>query len=145
MARLVVILLITVLGSLPFSESLAGPATKAQAAATSAGHGKFVKNRYKLDGSWEIRNIGGQTEIRFSDDFKTKNGPDVKLFLSPRPISEVTAETLRENSFNIGVLKSNSGAQTYTVPNDLNLADYRSVVIHCEAYAVTWGGFDIPR
>lgn len=131
--------------SIPFGEALASPATEAHAVETSVGHGEFVKNRYKLEGNWEIRNVAGQTEIRFSDGFKTKNGPDVKLFLSPLPISDVRADTLLENSFNIGVLKSNSGAQTYIVPSDVNLTDYKSVVIHCEAYVVTWGGFDIPK
>ena len=107
--------------------------------------GTFTKKRYSLKGGWEISQIDGKTAISFTDDFKTKSGPDLKVYLSPIPIEDVTGKTATDKSVKIGVLKSNSGAQTYMLPDDVNISDFASVLVHCEAYSVLWGGFDIPK
>lgn len=83
---------------------------------------------------------GGKTIIRFSDDFKTKKGPDLKIFLSPQTVGEVTGKTALDGAVTLGVLKSNKGTQDYVVPNGVSLANFSSVLIHCEAYSVLWGG-----
>lgn len=107
--------------------------------------GDFTKKRYTVHGAWEIVTVDGKSAIKFSDDFKTKNGPDLKVFLSPSPLKDLEKKTDVSTSVNIGVLKSNKGEQTYTLPEGVNLSDYKSVLIHCEAYSVLWGGFDIPQ
>lgn len=103
----------------------------------------FVQKRYKIEGSAKIVEKDGQIELVLSDDFKTKNGPDLKVYLTKKPIETLTAEDMSANSTKIGVLKSNKGAQSYIVPSDINLSEYESVVIHCEAFTVLWGGFDL--
>jgi len=107
--------------------------------------GDFTDKRYDIKGSWEIVNIDGQTAIRFSDDFKTKRGPDLKIFLSPRKIADVTGSTATDQSLKLSLLKSNKGEQTYIIPESVNLDKFESILIHCEAFSVLWGGFDIPE
>lgn len=103
----------------------------------------FVKKRYTIHGSATVDTNSESTRLVFSEDFKTKSGPDLKVYLSKIPLSDLSASEVDENSIRLSVLKSHKGSQSYTVPSDINLSDYESVVIHCEAYTVLWGGFDL--
>ena len=106
---------------------------------------EFVKKRYSIKGQGGIIQKEGKSVIAFSNDFKTKNGPDLKVYLSPKPISELSGETALVSAVKIGVLKSNSGSQSYIIPDDVDLSAYQSVIIQCEAFSVLWGGFDLPE
>ena len=46
-------------------------------------------------------------------------------------------------SINIGELEKTKGTQEYEIPANINLAGYGSVLVHCEAYSVLWGGGDL--
>lgn len=106
--------------------------------------GTFSKKAYKIKGSWTLTQVDGQNVIRLSDDFKTKNGPDLKIFLSKKNVANLKKKPSLISPLNLGVLKSNKGTQDYVIPADVNLGDYESILIHCEAYNILWGGFDIP-
>ena len=103
----------------------------------------FVKKRYSIQGSAKVEMVEGQPQLVFSEDFKTKNGPDLKVYLSTLPIDDLTAATVNESSIRLSVLKSNKGNQSYSIPADIDLSEYQSVIIHCQAYNVLWGGFDL--
>lgn len=100
----------------------------------------FTKKKYHIKGQWNVVQENGRTLIRFSEDFKTKNGPDLKVFLSPQSLGKVTGETALDGAVTLGKLKSNRGTQDYIVPNGVSLANFSSVLIHCEAFSVLWGG-----
>jgi len=100
----------------------------------------FTKKKYKIKGQWSVVQENGRTIIRFSEDFKTKNGPDLKVFLSPQSVGDVTGRTALDGAVTLGVLKSNKGTQDYIVPNGVSLTNFSSVLIHCEAFSVLWGG-----
>jgi len=103
----------------------------------------FVKKRYTIHGSATVQSVDGKTTLVFSEDFKTKNGPDLKIYLSKRPLSSMSAQDVDQSALRLSVLKSHRGSQSYTIPTDINLDEYESVVIQCEAYTVLWGGFDL--
>ncbi len=103
----------------------------------------FVKKRYTIQGSAKVEQIDGETRLVFSENFKTKNGPDLKVYLSKVPLSSLSAQDVDQSAVRISVLKSNKGSQSYIIPADINLSEYQSVVIQCEAYTVLWGGFDL--
>lgn len=102
--------------------------------------GDFIRKSKRLKGSWNVVERDGRTFIVFSDDFRAANGPDLKIFLSPKSVADATGRNAIDGSLNIGELKKTKGAQEYEVPAGVNLADYGSVLVHCEAYAVLWGG-----
>lgn len=104
---------------------------------------EFVKKRYTIHGSAEIETSDGITRIIFSDDFKTKNGPDLKVYLSKIPLTELSEKDVDDDALRVSVLKSHKGSQSYTLPANIDISEYKSVVIQCEAYAVLWGGFDL--
>ena len=120
----------------------------AQSSATSAAsfeqkNQAFFKKKYKIQGSWSLTERNGTHYISFSDDFKTKNGPDLKIFLSPKSARNVSGKTAVSGSLNLGVLKSNKGAQEYEIPAGTDLSKYSTVLVHCQAYSVLWGGGSI--
>jgi len=115
----------------------------AQSSVVTEASSSFVKKRYKIKGSWNITQENGQNVLQFNDDFKTKGGPDLKLFISSKPVADLNGDNVVASSRKISILKSKKGAQSYIIPDDIKLSDYKSIIIHCEAYSVLWGGFDL--
>ena len=117
------------------------PAIAQTVAASAASQNQaFFKKKYKIKGTWSLTQRDGQSFIVFSDDFKTKNGPDLKIFLSPKSTADVNGKNAVEGSINLGVLKSNKGAQEYAIPAGTDLSTFSTVLVHCEAYSILWGG-----
>lgn len=99
----------------------------------------FAKKKYKIKGHYSIETRDGHTVLRLSEDFKTKSGPDLKIFLSPLTTDAVTGANATQGSVPLGALKTNKGGSEYILPEGLDLSLYSSVLIHCEAYSVLWG------
>jgi hypothetical protein len=78
-----------------------------------------------------------------SDDFNTKNGPDLKLFLSPNKVENLTGKTALNQAVRLSVLKSNKGGQDYVIPVTIDITEFGSILIHREAFSVLWGGANI--
>ena len=105
--------------------------------------GDFIRKAKKLKGSYSIVEENGQTIIRFADNFKTVNGPDLKVFLSPQTVEGAKGSTATQDAVLLGFIKSETGTQDYIVPAGVSLANFNSVLIHCEAFSVLWGGGNI--
>ncbi len=102
--------------------------------------GDLVQKQKSIAGDWEIVAEGDRNYVVFKDNFKAKNGPDLKIFLSPMELSKVNGKTATKGSVLVAKLKSVKGGQKYPIPGDIDLSNYRSVLVHCEKYAVLWGG-----
>ncbi len=109
-------------------------------AAVQAINQSFFKKKYNIKGTWSIIERDGKSYIQFSDDFKTKKGPDIKIFLSPKTADAVNGKNAVDGALNLGFLKSNKGAQEYEIPAGTDLTQFTTVLLHCEEYAVLWGG-----
>ena len=129
-----------VLSSLIFGFLAVGVASASDVADSSGG---WTEKDYAIQGTWSIEQRGDEQVITLSDDFSTKSGPDLKIFLSPKTVEDVTGKTATEGSVLVSVLKSNKGSQEYVLPADVDLKDYKSMLIHCEEYSVLWGGTDL--
>jgi len=105
--------------------------------------GNFEKKSFGIQGEWEIIKENGQTIFRISEDFKTKNGPDLKLFLSPNSVATATGATATHNAIRLGALKTNRGGQDYVIPSNIELSEFGSILIHCEAFSKLWGGANL--
>lgn len=100
----------------------------------------FFKKKYTIKGTWSLVERNGKSFIVFSDDFKTKNGPDLKIFLSPTSADDVNGKNAIDGAINIGALSRNKGAQEYEIPAGTDLSKFSTVLVHCEAYSILWGG-----
>ena len=119
------------------------PAAIVQVAQTASTPVSFQKKTYALKGSVTVEQRGDRTVLVFSDDFKTKRGPDLKVFLSKNAVSDATGTNATTQAVRLGELTSNRGGQEYVLPEGVNLSEYSSVLVHCEAFSKLWGGADL--
>ncbi len=78
----------------------------------------------------------GDRVLRF-EDFRSKNGPDLHVYLSTEAPTSTFAG-LGADEIHLGALKGNVGNQNYDIPADVDLSDYRSVVIYCVPFHVVF-------
>ncbi|MEM6403616.1 MAG: DM13 domain-containing protein [Cyanobacteria bacterium P01_D01_bin.116] len=99
--------------------------------------GKFVKQEKATTGQARIVNINGKNYLEFDRAFSTGEGPDVKVILHRN--SNVPLNIKEENYITLAPIKSFKGSQRYAIPENVNLADYKSVGIWCEEFNATFG------
>ena len=100
--------------------------------------GTWTKKSFRSKGTWTIAIEDGVTMVKLDADFSTRKAPDLKIFLSPKSVSEVNKRNALEGSVLIAPLSSNKGAQSYVVPEGVDLSGYQSIIIHCEAFTKLW-------
>lgn len=105
--------------------------------------GTWTKKSQRASGEWKIYTDGDATYLKLSSDFKTRNAPDLKLFLSPQAASATNNKNATEGAVLISLLESNKGEQVYTIPAGVDLSSFRSVLIHCEQYSKLWSAADL--
>ncbi len=89
-----------------------------------------------------LRSDTGETLIRFMD-FEVTNGPGLRVYLAKSANPAGASDVLDGGWTSLGVLKGNIGDQTYTLPADLDIADFGSVVIWCEPFSVLFASAPI--
>jgi len=100
----------------------------------------FVKKKNKINGDWAFKQEGNKTYIVFYANFKTKKGPDLKIFLTKKNMDQVTSKNALDASIFLENLKSNGGEQKYLIPSSIDISQYKSIIIHCKKYTILWGG-----
>lgn len=100
---------------------------------------------YKVFGTCSFEMTDNGLQLNFHEDFTTSNGPDLKLVLSKVPLHKIAnRDDVTQDGLVIARLRSNKGAQSYALPDSINMRQYKSLLIHCEAYSVVWGGVSLP-
>ena len=102
--------------------------------------GSWTRKGYAIHGSWSIVEDAGKRILVLSDDFKTKKGPDLKLFLSPQELSAVTGGNAVRQAVLIAKLERPQGGQRYPIPDGVDLDELPTLLLHCEKYSKLWGG-----
>ena len=112
---------------------------------TATKFGTFISGEHTTQGTASITTKNGKSFLALDKSFKTSNlGPDLVVILhrsenvigSTKPPSY----SLKKGDYVIlGRLQKFSGAQSYAIPNNINLADYKSAVIWCRKFNATFG------
>jgi hypothetical protein len=89
-----------------------------------------------------FENDSGTIVLRFTN-FAATNGPDLKVWLVKAENIKSSADVKASAWVGLGPLKGNIGDQNYVIPEGINLADYRSVVIWCEQFGVLFSAADL--
>ncbi|MFB2834922.1 DM13 domain-containing protein [Floridanema evergladense] len=129
-------------------QSLASPISEESLIAAnpnSVKTGSFVSGEHSTSGTVRIITKNGKSSLELDQSFKTSNmGPDLVVILHRS--NNVIASTkppsypLKEGDYVlIAPLKKFSGSQSYSIPNNVNLADYKSAVIWCRKFNATFG------
>jgi hypothetical protein len=92
-----------------------------------AHHGMGTATVYQLE--------DGSNILRF-ENFEVLNGPELHVYLAPiDPVPDTVGVEL-EGAIDLGLLKGNIGDQNYELPSDLDISQYKSVVIWCQPFRV---------
>ncbi len=101
-------------------------------------YGAWTEDTANAEGRWRVLATDGGLELELDPLFRTKSAPDLKLYLSPRPVSELDAKNVTTGALLIAPLASAKGAQRYPPPTGTDLAKVQSLAIHCERYEKLW-------
>lgn len=110
----------------------------AMAAGKVLHQGSWTKKGYAVEGQWKIVEDGGKHFVELDASFRTKNAPDLKLFLSPQNLDKVTGSNATQRTVLVAKLKSNKGAQRYEIPAGTDLEKFITLLLHCEKYSKLW-------
>ncbi|TFI53609.1 electron transfer protein with DM13 domain protein [Mastigocladus laminosus UU774] len=118
--------------------------TKSQVS-TVTKSGNFVSGEHTTQGTARITTKNGKSFLELDQSFKTSNmGPELVVILhrsdnvigSTKPPSY----SLKKGDYVIlGRLQKFSGGQSYVIPDNINLAEYKSAVIWCRKFNATFG------
>lgn len=111
-----------------------GPVTAADSAGTEVlGSGLFASGAHQTTGAAQVLATADGSRLLTLTEFETDPGPDLRVYLVPGDGSSVTG------GVDLGGLKGNRGDQEYSIPADLDLEQYGTVVIWCRAFTVNFG------
>ncbi|WP_379546479.1 DM13 domain-containing protein [Qipengyuania sp. DSG2-2] len=111
----------------------------AAVAATTSASGQFRgadSSHPASGGARVIRLKGGGFGIKLESNFKTRGGPDLRVWLSEAKNPRSGRAVRAADHVDLGRLKSSSGEQIYRLPAGTSLAEAQSVVIWCRAFGV---------
>lgn len=76
----------------------------------------------------------GSHVLRF-EEFMVTNGPDLHVILSSNA-NPTGRGDIGDDYIDLGSLKGNLGNQNYTIPADVDLSQYQSIIIYCQPFHV---------
>jgi pimeloyl-ACP methyl ester carboxylesterase len=117
--------------------------TMAEAAATgpvALSQGTFtrVDALHAAEGTATIYQVPGGAHVLRLENFDSTNGPDLYIGLSGHPVPRSNDELYQAGYTELGRLKAPEGSQNYDLPADLDLSQFKSVVIYCRAFSVVF-------
>lgn len=74
--------------------------------------------------------------IQLGADFEVGPGPKYHVYLVPKPDFRRSTDLANQAFVDLGRLRAFKGSQVYEVPSGVDLRNYGSVVIWCEAFGV---------
>ena len=80
-----------------------------------------------------VRAPDGGVILRFQD-YEVRNGPDLFVYLTPDPGGDVHAD----GAIEVDAIKATRGFVNYDLPGDVDPASFRTVVIYCKQFSVTF-------
>ncbi|HLO47708.1 MAG TPA: DM13 domain-containing protein [Kamptonema sp.] len=106
---------------------------------TAIESGTFMSAEKPTQGKVSIISENGKRYVLLDRAFKTSSeGPDLEVILY-RSTMPPQSGLKPENYVSLGKLRQFSGAQRYQIPDNVKLADYKSVAIWCHKFNATFG------
>ena len=100
--------------------------------------GTFKSAEHPTQGAMKVVTENGKNYLEFDENFKTDSGPDLFVILHRNDTLPITG--IKEKDYvSIAALKNTSGIQRYEIPENVNLADFKSVAVWCRQFNATFG------
>ena len=98
--------------------------------------GSFYPVAHASRGQASIYQLADGSHILRLQNFSVDNGPDLHVYLVPvDPVPDTVGSEI-PGYVDLGKLKGNIGDQNYELPADLDLSQFKSVVIWCQPFRV---------
>jgi Electron transfer DM13 len=100
--------------------------------------GQFQAGEHPTQGQVSVVKEQEKNYLEFDQNFKTDKGPDLYVILyrgEKPPISGIK----EKDYVSIARLQNTSGNQRYALPNNIKLAEFKSVAIWCRQFNATFG------
>ncbi|MBZ0292029.1 MAG: DM13 domain-containing protein [Anaerolineae bacterium] len=96
------------------------------------------------EGTATIYQLPDNSKILRLEDFRSANGPDLRVILSAAE-APMTDEEMRQGNLDLelGLLKGTIGNQNYQIPSQIDLSQYNSVVIYCRSFGIVFSSAPI--
>ena len=128
----------TVTGTVVQAQAEGKPAQQMVAVALKLGSFMDAESFHKGSGSATIyRGPDGSYLLRL-EDLAVTNGPDLHVILSPHASPDNPGDVKTAGYLDLGRLKGNRGNQNYEIPDDVEIGNFRSVVIYCVPFIVVF-------
>jgi hypothetical protein len=86
---------------------------------------------------WGRGNVSVYERVVFlNPDFEVGPGPAYRVYLVPKSAIRSSSDLNGVTHVDLGGLRAFKGSQRYPIPAGVNLKDYPSVIIWCEAFSV---------
>ncbi len=120
------------------AQPIASTALPSEPVVLSSGSFTRIDALHGAEGSATIYTLPDGQRILRLENFQANNGPDLFIGLSGHPQPRSSAEVHDTGYLELARLKANQGNQNYELPSDLDLSQYKSVVIYCKAFSVVF-------
>jgi len=105
-------------------------------AALLLAQGEFYSVAHNGSGALKIYQVEEIGLVLRLEEFQVEDGPDLHVYLTTQdPVENISGSDLPD-AVDLGILKNLRGDQSYELPEDLDLTEYRSVVIWCVPFQV---------
>ncbi|MBV8148850.1 MAG: DM13 domain-containing protein [Candidatus Eremiobacteraeota bacterium] len=111
----------------------------ASAAPAALESGTLVAGAHDTAGTVTIYKLDNGNRLLRLTNFRTSNGPDVHIYLTSAEKVNANGDVTGGKYLDLGSLKGNIGDQNYTIPTNVDLADYHSVSVWCARFHVNFG------
>ncbi|MBE9198461.1 MULTISPECIES: DM13 domain-containing protein [unclassified Nodularia (in: cyanobacteria)] len=112
--------------------------TATTVASSVAKSGNFQAAEHPTQGKVSVITEAGKRYLEFDQSFKTDHGPDLFVILHRSSVPPVSG--IQEKDYvSIAALQKINGTQRYALPDNVNLADFKSVAIWCRQFNATFG------
>lgn len=101
--------------------------------------GDFISlGNYTTTGTAEVIPVSPTENILRLENFSTTNGPDLFVFLTKQETPDAPFSK-DDPHVDLGRLKGNVGGQNYEIPADVDLSEYKTVLIYCYRFSSPFG------
>lgn len=118
----------------PVAEAMMEAMEEPEVVAVLAGEFEDGDPFHTGEGSATVYRLADGTHVVRFEDFRVRNGPDLRVILTPVGRDDVLADGYIE----LGELKGNIGNQNYFFPEGTDPDDYAAVIIFCWPFRVVF-------
>ncbi|MFI6392533.1 DM13 domain-containing protein [Nonomuraea sp. NPDC050540] len=129
---------VTVDEALP-SVSATPSATRPSPAVRELAGGEFRSHEHRTTGTVKVLRLADGSRVLRIEKLDTSDGPDLRVWLTDRPVTDDWYSVGKGRSVELGNLKGNKGNANYAIPADTDLDVFRSVTIWCKRFSVSFG------